>query len=185
MKIVHMYKFFLTCAVFLTICTVGMTSCEDKPPAKELSLVELVCQPKSGGHFRGVSLGTNPDAVISAEIINPTSATDTVIEYRNNIEWNGEEMELVIYYAFDSFGLFEIQADLFTETKDGTRDAFEEFDAYFDESYGEPNCTGMMCRWTTFGTSNNLVEVTLSSESMDDSHPFLSINYLEPLSDEI
>lgn len=164
-----------------------MLSCGGEPSVaeKEANLVSLVLLPESKGKFRGVDLGDAYLDVRNKLDGKAVADADSVLEYHHEIPWRKDENKLVVYYTFDSFGLFEIQADLFLDDKAKTDEAFRLFQAHFDTLYGTPECTGQFCRWTTYSRSNNMVEVTLSNESFDMDHPFVSINFLEPLSNEI
>jgi hypothetical protein len=152
---------------------------------KQEDIVTLVCQPDLEGAFMGAALGESYTEVRKKICQKPIADAESVLECHRDIFWKGENNKLVAYYTFDSFGLFEIQADLFLPDEGKTDSAFNGFRAHFDSLYGENQCVGQHCRWTTFSRSNNLVEVTLSKESFDMDHPFLSINFLEPINDEI
>lgn len=174
---------------FTSICcavvSFGMLSCSQNPAVDNKSIVKVVCLPEKGERFRGVQLGNNYDEVLTREQLRLVSDADSVLEYEQTFGWADDSVKMVVYYAFDSFGLFEIQVDLFTHSKSSVELAFQEFETHFDSLFGEPACVGQMCRWTTVSPANNVVEVTLSNESAETAKPFLSINYLEPLSNEI
>jgi hypothetical protein len=186
MKTSNMYKE-LTSGFTLLCVSALLVSCGNEAPKteEESDIFVMACQPEQEGMFRGVKLGDGFLDVRNEVPEQPVSDADSVLEYHHTIPWKGRDNELVVYYTFDSFGLFEIQADLFLNDKARTDEAFSSFQMHFDSLYGEHSCTGQLCRWTTFSRSNNVVEVTLSNESFDPEHPFLSINFLEPLSNEI
>ncbi len=179
-----MYKIYLTSICYVVVLF-GILSCKQESAVENTSIVQVVCLPEKGERFRGVQLGNKYDEVLTHEQLNLVSDADSVLEYQQTFGWNNDSVRMVVYYAFDSYGLFEIQVDLFTRNKASVDHAFKDFETHFDSLFGEPTCVGQMCRWTTVSPANNIVEVTLSNESAETNRPFLSINYLEPLSNEI
>jgi hypothetical protein len=144
--------------------------------------VALICLPEKGNTFRGLALGASPADLYSAIGHVPEQSSDTLVI--ESIGSDESDYNARIYYSFDAYGLFEIQADLFANDQAKLKESVTEFKSYFTEKFGESECKGSACRWTTFSINNNTVEVTLSDESSDVEVPFVSINFLEPLSDE-
>lgn len=179
-----MYNFYITSACYVVV-SFGILSCTQEPASENISIVKVVCLPEKGERFRGLQLGSNYSDVVSHEKLRLVSDADSILEYEKSFLWAEDSIRMVVYYAFDSYGLFEIQVDLFAQSKSSVDNAFQEFETHYDSLFGEPYCAGLMCRWTTVSPTNNVVEITLSNESVETTKPFLSINYLEPLSNEI
>ncbi len=169
----------------LVVASISIFSCAPVVHDQDVSIVERVCLSKNEKTFRGMQLGSSMEHVREFEKLALFDDKDSILEYHEALGWRGDTLQMVVYYTFDSYGLFEVQVDLFAETEEGVNAAFSAFEAHYDTLFGEPDCSGQVCRWTTVSGSNSLVEVTLSNESAGVVPPFLSINYLEPLSNEI
>lgn len=139
----------------------------------------------SVGLIRGSDMAIFPEEVLKNEPGVPSLQTDSIIEYDYRYNFVSGHADLHVYYTFDEFGLFEIQIDLYPETGESAKMMAKEIDDHLTAKYGSSKSIGTVKRWTTFGPSNRLVEITLSNETADIGKPFVSLNYLEPLPDEI
>jgi len=137
-----------------------------------------------GAIFREVNMGDSPDDVKSNETADPVFLSDTLMQYRTRLEWKGEKIGSDLYYNFDEYGLFEIQADYFAPAS--KRDSiFESMNNLLTGKYGAPSRNFEALRWTTPSASNTLIEISLSKEIDLEGQPFISLNYLEPLNEEL
>ncbi len=137
-----------------------------------------------GAIFRKVNMGDSPADVKSSETADPVFLSDTLMQYRTELAWKGEKIGSDLYYNFDEYGLFEIQADYFAPAS--KRDSiFKSMNNLLTEEYGSPSRSFESLRWTTPSASNTLIEVSLSKETDLDGNPFISLNYLEPLNEEL
>ncbi|MGB6035928.1 MAG: hypothetical protein WBG42_06645 [Cryomorphaceae bacterium] len=159
------------------------TGCAQQEEKKENSHQEEVFIDNSG-LFRGYVLGSSPDSVLAAEKWAPAVANDSIIEYRVPVYFSEDTVLLKAYLAFDTYGLFEVQVDVFTMDDTLAETILDNWSAALSTAFGEHENLIAARRWTTFSESNNTVEITLSQERNDQSQKFISLNYLEPLDDE-
>ena len=134
--------------------------------------------------FRRVNMGEGPEKVRASEKAEPVLLSDTLMHFKDQIKLDESEVNLDIYYTFDEFGLFEIQADYFV--RDPFRDSlFKKINTQLTAAYGKPSKRFESYRWTTPSASNTLIEISLSKERDLEDIPFISLNYLEPLNEEL
>lgn len=171
----------------LLFLIVGVYACATEQPKQDEVLVEFdsILRKDTTGLIRGSAMGDLPEDVLSREEGTPVVNSDTLVEYGYSYNLITGKTDARLYYAFDEFGLFEIQIDMFPETEDEAKDLRSEIEDELTAKYGKSKELGSLKRWTTFSRSNSLVEITLSNESADQGKPFISLNYLEPLPDEI
>ncbi|MCA1763474.1 MAG: hypothetical protein ABR574_07570 [Cryomorphaceae bacterium] len=162
-------------------------ACGSETGQKEEAMKPIITQlfANNQGLFRDASIGqsyaeTNiPD---SAEII---QNTDSLIQYELDIQYGDSSSNVTVYYTFDDFGLFEIQVDVFPRGKEAAAYYMNLLEDELSERFGDYNRIGAVKRWTTASPSNNRVEISLSNETADYGEPFISLNFLEPLEEEV
>ena len=135
--------------------------------------------------FRGSAMGDLPEDVLAKEKGKATVESDSIVEYDYTFKLQSGKTRIHLFYTFDEFGLFEIQTDFYPESEASAEDLMPILIAELTEKFGNPKQTGVILRWTTVSKSNSLIEITLSNETPDAGEPFVSLNYLEPLPDEL
>ena len=167
----------------------GIFACaSEQPGQEEIVLIEKfdsVFREDTTGLIRGSSMGDLPQDILKREEGTPVINSDTLVEYDYSYNFKTGNTDARLYYTFDEFGLFEVQIDLHPQTEDDAKALRLEIENDLTANYGKSKELGSVKRWTTFSRSNSLVEITLSNESADIGKPFISLNYLEPLPDEI
>lgn len=172
----------------MLVLTLTLVSCgSEKPPEQKTETVgiESIFGTENNALFRGSDISDLPEEIRSREQGNPTADSDSLIEYEYTFQLKSGVTKMHIYYTFDEFGLFEIQADLYPEKEEKARELMPKLEENLTARFGEPKESGLAKRWTTFSVSNNIIEITLSNEASDAESAFISLNYLEPLPDEI
>lgn len=172
----------------LLVVVFALVSCGGEKPAEtkiETVGIETVFGTDKEGLFRGSDISDTPNKVRANEKAVPTVDSDSLIEYDYTFQLETGATEMHLFYTFDEFGLFEIQVDLYPETDEKAKELLPELEEQLTTRFGEPKEAGLAKRWTTFSVSNNIIEITLSNESSDSENAFISLNYLEPLPDEI
>lgn len=139
---------------------------------------------ENSGFFRGYQLGWPPDSLFANEKWAPSISNDSIIEYHQEVWVIQDTAHLDAYLAFDAYGLFEIQVDLFIKNDSVSQAILEDWSARLNEPFGNSELLLNSKRWTTVSEANNTVEITLSQERNDERQTFISLNYLEPLDDE-
>lgn len=180
MKILRLFS--LLVFVFVLI------SCQSElPPEQKIETVGVDAIFGTGGDalFRGSNISDKPSQVRTKETAVPTADSDSLIEYDYSFQLKSGTTEMHVFYTFDEFGLFEIQVDFYPESDEKAKDLVPKLEEQLTTRFGEPKEIGLSKRWTTFSVSNNIIEITLSNESTDAENAFISLNYLEPLPDEI
>jgi hypothetical protein len=153
-------------------------------PTKSRGFVQEVIFPDSTGYFRGMQTGANPTEILESESWIPEISTDTLIVFEESFEELHPGFETHVYLAFDAFGLFEVQADIFAPDSAAFDTTYTAISGKLTKAFGKPDQLGAQTqRWTTNSETNNIVEITLSDENLDGSR-LISLNYLEPLDDE-
>lgn len=135
--------------------------------------------------FRGHQMGDTAQSIRQNEINAPIVDTDSLLQYHYFYNLESDSTEIDFYYTIDSYGLFEIQADLHPRTQEGAKKILAKITETLNKKYGDYREVGLVHRWTTNSPSNELIEITLSNESEDYGEPFVSLNFLEPLPNEI
>lgn len=182
MRILKVFSFpLVVLASALIVSSCGETSTQT--PARE-GLTDIFGN-DSTALFRGHQMGDLAQQVKEAEPGAPRIFLDTLVEYDYTYIFNQDTTVVDIIYTIDSYGLFEIQVDMYPQSPEGAKRLMDQIPEKLSGNYGEPRPIGIVQRWTTNSRSNNLVEITLSNESEDAGKPFISLNYLEPLPDEL
>ena len=165
----------------------GIFSCASEQPKQDEEVIEFdsVFREDTAGLIRGSAMGDLPEDIVRREKATPVLNSDTLVEYDYSYNLKTGNTDARLYYAFDEFGLFEVQIDLYPKTEDEAKALRMEIDEELTAKFGKSKELGSVKRWTSFSRSNNLVEITLSNETADAGKPFISLNYLEPLPDEI
>lgn len=164
------------CMCILAACTSGEKESEN--------YADIIVLSDSGGQFRGISIRDTQDEVRAKETLNLVKDSVGELKYAAPIGAE-QEANLTVYYTFDQYGLFEIQADLVSEDTALISNVEADLRKRYSEKYGQPENTFSGYSWTTTSPVNSLVEVRLSTERNSKGHPYLSINFFEPLEDEI
>lgn len=173
----------------LLVFILALVSCQSEPPLPEQKVetvgVDSIFGISEDALFRGSNISDQPNQVRTKETAIPTTDSDSLIEYDYTFQLKSGKTEMHVFYTFDEFGLFEIQVDFYPESAEKAKDLLPQLEEHLTTRFGEPKENGLSKRWTTFSVSNNIIEVTLSNESTDAENAFISLNYLEPLPDEI
>lgn len=171
----------------LSLMAIAMFGCgggENAVVDKE-DIVYSLAGDDSSGLFRGHNMGDLPEAVRKNEAWQPVIDSDTLMRYGHTLKRDSAKVEVIAYYTFDTFGLFEMQFDLLPADEEVVKELREEFEDYFTQRFGKPDRLGISQRWTTVSPSNARVEILLTNESADYGKPFLSLNFYESIGDEI
>lgn len=172
----------------LLFFSLGIFACTSENPKEEEIIIleyDSVFRQDTTGLIRGSAMGDLAEDIVKREEGTPVVNSDSLVEYNYSYKFKSGNTDTRLYYTFDEFGLFEVQIDLYPETEEGAKALRSEIEAELNSKFGKSKELGSLKRWTTFSRSNSLVEITLSNESADAGEPFISLNYLEPLPDEI
>lgn len=172
----------------LLVFLIALVSCQnDAPPVQQVETVgiDAIFGTDEDALFRGSDISDPPNEIRTQEKAEPTVDSDSLIEYDYTYQLKSGATEMHLFYTFDEFGLFEIQVDLYPEDEEKAKTLIPLIEKQLTTRFGEPKQMGLSKRWTTFSVSNNIIEITLSNESLDAENAFISLNYLEPLPDEI
>ena len=164
------------------------SACKDQPQpekAHEKATLADFFGSDSMTFFRGHQMGDTAQSVRRSESTTPIVDTDSLLQYHYFYHFESDSTDIDVYYTIDSYGLFEIQADLHPKTKEGAKKLMTKITDILNQKYGSYKEMGLVQRWTTNSPSNELIEITLSNESEDYGSPFISLNFLEPLPNEI
>lgn len=184
MRISKLYK--IPALLFFLILIA--VSCAEQPRRDKVDEKATLADffgPDSVALFRGHQMGDTAQSVRRSENNTPIVDTDTLLQYHYLYNFESDTTDIDFYYTIDSYGLFEIQADLHPRTKEGAKKLMSEITEILNQKYGSYKEMGLVQRWTTNSSSNELIEITLSNESEDYEEPFISLNFLEPLPNEI
>lgn len=163
----------------------GFACSSPKVDTRKSDTVTAIFGNDSTGIFHGHQVGDTAQAIRNKELATPIVDTDSLLRYHYTYILEGDTVETNIIYTIDSYGLFEIQIDMYPSTAIGVEVLMDKIPEILNEKYGDSQQIGTLKRWTTNSPSNNLIEITLSNESEDRGEPFVSLNYLEPLPDEL
>lgn len=164
------------------------SACKDQPQPEKVDEKATLADffgADSLSIFRNHQMGDTAQAVRKSENNTPIVDTDSLLQYHYLYNFESDSTDIDVYYTIDSYGLFEIQADLHPKTKEGAKKLVAEITEILNQKYGTYKEMGLVQRWTTNSPSNELIEITLSNESEDYGSPFISLNFLEPLPNEI
>ena len=166
----------------LPILLLLVISCTQAEKTSEERQDEVLIE--NSGFFRGYILGSEPDSVLAVEKWTPAVANDSTVQYSERLLILEDTVLLDTYLAFDAYGLFEVQVDVFTLNDSLSEAIIDDWSELLIVPFGEPENLMASRRWTTFSESNNIIEITLSQERNSQNQKFISLNYLEPLDDE-
>lgn len=173
MKTWSLFKF----AFFFGLLFISGCGTEEKNDLKEET------GPGDSGYLRSFKPGLTFSEVMDSETWKPDLSTDTLVFFSRETTVEGYDSRLDIYLAFDDYGLFEVQVDCYPSRAEGLKSIFDIWHESLSKAFGKADTVLFATRWTTYSPSNNTIEVTLSIESDDLGHRFVSMNYLEPLDD--
>lgn len=179
MKILKLYS------LFILFIAIGVSCQSEKPSEEKSDPIDSVFQAGDDTLFRGSNIGDSPDHVRNSEKSRIVEDSDTLLHYQSTYTFESGLSDVEVYYTFDEFGLFEIQVDFYPRNEEAPSKLMAQLENYMTTRFGDPKELGTAKRWTTNSTTNSLVEITLSNESADAEEPFVSLNFLEPLPDEI
>jgi hypothetical protein len=161
-------------------------ACGSPPVEKEpaLEATDFIGQ-KENGIYRGIDIGLTNESFSSSLRDSVLEQSDSLVKSFFVIDKGGRVCEVVTHFSFDVYGLFEIQSDIFPPTDSVSKVITDMLQAELTLRYGEFARLGNTMRWTTNSERNNIIEISLSNESIDYGEPFVSLNYLEPLDEEV
>lgn len=160
-------------------------SCNDAERPTEKNIYYSLFLPDSEGFFRGHDMSTEPDEILKSELGQNIVSTDSLLTYQLTFPITADTIDVRLYYAFDSFGLFEIQADLYASRPGWMKPYLAQIDSGLTAAYGKSKIVGKTRTWSTASPSNNIIEITLGPELDENDLMFLSLNLLEPLDDAL
>lgn len=178
-----MWKWFKYCAAAAGLLI--LAGCDSPAHKEEPGFGAVILAPGEGASIRGSQLGDALEAVRERETFALTEEGLTHLVFESEVDINERPSEVTVYYNFDEFGLFEIQIDIFPAERADAVIAFDHLKTLLTTLYGAPRKALGGLRFTSYSPSNNVVEITLTDESGEAGVPFVSLNYLEPLDDEV
>lgn len=132
------------------------------------------------GEFRGHKMGDALDSIAGREREFLFKRTRDELNYSIPFSQT-DSAHFDVIYVFDQFGLFEIQVDIYASTLEETTELFKDFRKILVDRYGAPIEKPESAFWKATSGEHN-IEITLRDESIDYDKPFLSLNILEPYS---
>lgn len=180
MSILKLYS-----ALAIIFFAVGCTQSPKSEEPVEFDLYQELVIPGSQGIFRGMNVSDEPHIILNKESEVAIISSDSLIQYQFNYIDDADTLEVDVYYAFDTFGLFEIQSDIYTSSSSENKAWLNQLKTGLTAQFGDAESIGNMHRWTTSSPSNNIVEISLGEERDLDGTPFISLNILEPLDNEL
>ncbi|MFN2423059.1 MAG: hypothetical protein ABR572_04730 [Cryomorphaceae bacterium] len=182
-----MWKWF-NMAFPVLLAALWLVGCGQPPVESEdekLPFSQNLLNPGDAAGIRGSQPGDSPEEVRVRETFTLNEDSDSLLVYTGQLDFDESSVSITVFYNFDEFGLFEFQFDLRPESRSGAKVLHDQLKEFLTAQYGEPKQPGTALRFTSFSPSNNVVEITLSDESTEVGTPFVSLNFLEPLDDEI
>lgn len=168
----------------VAICAAGLCSCASQE-REQPQLKDSLFLNDSTAFFRGHSIGDRPAEVRQREQHHFLFDSDSLMEISDTLLWQNAPLPVTYFLTFDEFGLFEIQVDAYPPNFSAADSLTYLMASRLNERYGKAEQVGIAQRFTSYSESNHTVEITLSNESADRGEPFVSLNYLEPLEDEL
>ncbi len=157
------------------------TACSPQPK-QEVDVCRAIVVPEANGLIRGAKMGMTQEELKAVESGTLVAESDSLLFYQAGFVID-DTVNANVFYSFDSFGLFEIQLDLYRVQTKWPSDQLKDLDRCFTSAFGEYDSLGSTKRWTTISGSNSVIEISLGLELDQDDKPFLSLNFLEPLDD--
>lgn len=141
----------------------------------------------SGRNVRGFQMGDTPSEVKKSENFGLDFESDSLLVYKGMVPYDDRDVNVSIYYSFDDFGLFEIQFDIYPRSMSDAGSVFLALKGKLTLIYGRPLSldAGNGWRFNTFSPSNSIIDIVLTDESKESGTPFISLNFMEALEDEI
>lgn len=161
--------------------TLLIVACNEAKRPTESNVFKVLFLPNNGAFFRGHDMSDKAEEILKSEVGQALINTDSLLTYRLSFPFKLDTIDAHLYYTFDSFGLFEIQADLYVSNPDWMKPFLAQIDSGLTQAYGLSKTVGSIKTWTTVSPSNNIIEITLGSELDENDITFLSLNLLEPL----
>jgi hypothetical protein len=171
---------FLAGCFLLVFVLIGLASCSSEKEQEEATPSLAAQILGNEGEFCGHKMGDSMDSVAGRDREFLFKRTRDELNY--SIPFSQTDSAYFdIIYVFDQFGLFEIQVDIYASTDEETTELFSEFRELLVARYGSPIEKPESAFWKT-KTGDHNIEITLRDESIDYDKPFLSLNILEPYS---
>ncbi len=170
--------------LFLGVLLFALTACSP-PVGDKRDFAEALLKSESGRTIRGSQIGDQSDQVKSRETFDLVSYNDGILSYTGSVEYDKRTVDVGLIYTFDDFGLYEVQFDIFPGNNSDKERIMMALKGKLTMMYGRPSGVAGGLRFTTFSPSNNTMEITLLDESEDYGEPYVSLNFIEPLEDEI
>ncbi len=171
---------FLPGFLLFSLTFIGLFSCNTEKE-QELTPVSIAGQIMGdSGEFRGHKMGDALDSIAGREREFLFKRTRDELNYSIPFSQT-DSAHFDIIYVFDQFGLFEIQVDIYASTLDETTELYNDFRKILMDRYGTPIEKPESAFWKATSGEHN-IEITLRDESIDYDKPFLSLNILEPFS---
>jgi hypothetical protein len=156
------------------------------PPINDKrDFAEALLLTDTGRSTRGSQMGQVPAEVKEKERFTLMHDSDSLLIYEGEVPYDERDVRCVTYYSFDDYGLFEVQFDIYPPTPSDAEKVFAAIKGKLTLVYGRPYSTGTGWSFSTFSPSNNVIEITLTDESAEAGVPFISLNFIEPLDDEV
>ncbi len=174
---------------FLALLVMGLGCSGEKEISEEAAgkarFVNVLFGNDSTTLFRSASIAAGVGRVENGEPHKPSLSSDSLLTYEFSLGEDSLESSVELFYSFDTYGLFEVQADIYPQTDSIAKFISEDIAEYLNDRFGSAKQIGIVKRWTTNSASNTIIEITLSNETADSDEPFVSLNFLEPLDDEL
>lgn len=155
------------------------------PMADKRDFSNALLETEAGRSIRGLQMGFSREQVLEKEEWSLESESDTLLVYKAVLPYDDRDVEVTAYYNFDTYGLFEMQFDLFPKSDKDAERVFRAVKSKCTVLYGRPQPAPAGWRYTTYSRTNSIIEITLGNETPDAGRPFVSLNFLEPLEDEV
>lgn len=163
-----------------------LTACSP-PISDKRDFASAMLNSDSGRNVRGFQMGDTPEEVKLSEDFDVDFESDSLLVYEGVVPYDGRDVNVTVYYSFDDFGLFEIQFDIYPRSMDDASSVFLALKGKLTLIYGRPLSlkAGNGWRFNTFSPSNSIIDIVLTDESKESGTPFISLNFMEALEDEI
>lgn len=157
------------------------------PIADKRDFAGAMLNSDSGRNVRGFQMGDTPAEIKVSENFDLDFESDSLLVYQGVVPYDGRDVNVAVYYSFDDFGLFEIQFDIYPRSMGDAKNVFIALKGKLTLIYGRPLSldAGNGWRFNTFSPSNSIIDIVLTNESKESGTPFVSLNFMEALEDEI
>lgn len=171
---------FLSSFLLFALTLIGLYGCNTEKKQEELPVSVAAQIIGNGGEFRGHKMGDALDSIAGREREFLFKRTRDELNYSIPFSQT-DSAHFDVIYVFDQFGLFEVQVDIYASTFEETTELFKDFREILVGRYGAPIEKPKSAFWKATSGEHN-IEITLRDESVDYDKPFLSLNILEPYS---